>query len=69
MELPDNLRKLWRRLTLPNRIGNWSLTGLRQRPVKTGGRGVKRALQILSGFRWAPCQARTMSARVLPGGT
>ena len=28
---------------LPNRIGNWSLTNLQQRLVKTGDRLVKRA--------------------------
>jgi hypothetical protein len=38
-----NLGNLWRRLVLPNRIGNWSLTSLQQRLVKTGGRLVKRA--------------------------
>ena len=36
-----NLGNLWRRLTLPQRIGNWSLTSLQQRLVKTGGRLVK----------------------------
>jgi len=34
---------LWRRLTLPRRIDNWSLTSLQQRVVKTGGRLVKHA--------------------------
>src|ERR1017187_9106900 len=38
-----NLGNLWRRLMLPNRIGNWSLTSLQQRLVKTGGRLVKHA--------------------------
>jgi len=38
-----NLGNLWRRLGLPNRIRNWSLTSLQQRLVKTGGRLVKRA--------------------------
>ena len=33
-----NLGNLWRRLALPQRIGNWSLTSLQQRLVKTGGR-------------------------------
>jgi hypothetical protein len=28
---------------LPNRIGNWSLAGLQQRLVKTGGRVIKHA--------------------------
>jgi hypothetical protein len=34
---------LWRRLVLPRRIENWSLTSLQQRLVKTGGRLVKHA--------------------------
>ena len=34
---------LWRRLVLPKRIDSWSLTGVRQRLVKTGGRLVKHA--------------------------
>ena len=38
-----HLGNLWRRLVLPQRIGNWSLTSLQQRLVKTGGRLVKRA--------------------------
>ena len=38
-----NLGNLWRRLVLPQRIGNWSLTSLQQRLVKTGGRIVKHA--------------------------
>jgi hypothetical protein len=38
-----NLGNLWRRLALPGRIGNWSLTSLQQRLVKTGGRLVKHA--------------------------
>ena len=38
-----NLGNLWRRLVLPNRIGNWSLTNLQQRLVKTGGRLLKHA--------------------------
>ncbi|MGB9486414.1 MAG: transposase [Terriglobia bacterium] len=38
-----NLGNLWRRLVLPQRIGNWSLTSLQQRLVKTGGRLVKPA--------------------------
>ena len=33
-----NLGNLWRRLALPLRVGNWSLTSLQQRLVKTGGR-------------------------------
>jgi len=38
-----NLGKLWRRLVLPKRIDNWSLTSLQQRLVKTGRRLVKHA--------------------------
>jgi hypothetical protein len=38
-----NLGNLWRRLVLPKRIENWSLTSLQQRSVKTGGRLVKHA--------------------------
>jgi len=41
--LAYNLGNLWRRLALPRAIGNWSLTSLRQRLVKTGGRLVKHA--------------------------
>ena len=41
--LAYNLGNLWRRLALPKRIENWSLTGLQQRLVKTGGRLVKQA--------------------------
>jgi hypothetical protein len=37
------LGNLWRRLVLPWRIGNWSLTSLQQRLMKTGGRLVKHA--------------------------
>ena len=38
-----NLGNLWRRLVLPAKIDNWSLTSLQQRLVKTGGRLVKHA--------------------------
>jgi hypothetical protein len=38
-----NLGNLWRRLVLPQRIDNWSLTSLQQRLVKTGGRLLKHA--------------------------
>ncbi len=34
--LAYNLGNLWRRLVLPKRIDNWSLTSLQQRLVKTG---------------------------------
>jgi hypothetical protein len=38
-----NLGDLWRRLALPLRVGNWWLTSLQQRLVKTGGRLLKHA--------------------------
>jgi hypothetical protein len=38
-----NLGNRWRRLALPMKIGNWSLTSLQQRFAKTGGRLVKQA--------------------------
>ena len=38
-----NLGILWRRLVLPKRVDNWSLTSLQQRLVKTGGRLAKHA--------------------------
>jgi hypothetical protein len=41
--LAYNLGNLWRRLTLPGGIENWSLTSMQQRLVKTGGRLVKHA--------------------------
>jgi len=41
--LAYNLGNLWRRLALPKAVGNWSLTSLQQRLVKTGGRLIKHA--------------------------
>lgn len=41
--LAYSLGNLYRRLTLPRRIDNWSLTSLQQRLMKTGGRLVKHA--------------------------
>ncbi len=41
--LAYNLGNLWRRLVLPKKIDNWSLTSLQQRLIKTGGRLVKHA--------------------------
>jgi hypothetical protein len=38
-----NLGNLWRRLVLPARVANWSLTSWQQRLVKTGGRLIKHA--------------------------
>jgi hypothetical protein len=41
--IAHNLGNVWRRLVLPRRIDNWSLTSLQQRLVKTGGQLVKHA--------------------------
>jgi hypothetical protein len=38
-----NLGNLWRRLVLPKRIEQWSLTSVQQRLVKTGGRLITHA--------------------------
>ncbi len=38
-----NLGNLSRRLVLPQKIGNWSLTSLQQRLVRTGGRLIRHA--------------------------
>ena len=38
-----NPGNLWRRLVLPKRIEGWSMTNLKQRLVKTGGRLIKHA--------------------------
>src|ERR1017187_1959113 len=54
---PGNLGNLWRRLALPKRIENWSLTSLQQRPVKTGGRLVKHAR-----YYWLPAPIVLMFA-------
>jgi hypothetical protein len=49
-----SLGNLWRRLVLPRKIENWSLTSLQQRLVKTGGRLVKHAryywLMLAEGY-------------------
>ena len=70
-----NLGNLWRRLVLPQRIGNWSLTSLQQRLVKTGGRLVKHAryywLLLAEGHlsrRLVSSMLRTISALPLPDG-
>jgi hypothetical protein len=41
--LAYSLANVWRRLTLPRSIENWSMASLQQRLVKTGGRLVKHA--------------------------
>ena len=68
-----NLGNLWRRLVLPKRINNWSLTSLQQRLVKTGGRLVKHAryywLLLAEGHlsrRLFSSILRTISALPLP---
>ena len=48
-----NLGNLWRRLALPKKIGNWSLTSLKQRLVKTGGRLVPHSgMRVITGCCW-----------------
>ena len=70
-----NLGNLWRRLALPQRIRNWSLTSLQQRLVKTGGRLVKHAryywLFLAEGHlsrRLFSSMLRMISALPLPDG-
>ena len=70
-----NLGNLWRRLALPRKIGNWSLTSLQQRLVKTGGRLVKHAryywLLLAEGHlsrRLFSSMLRMISALPLPDG-
>ena len=73
--LAYNLGNLWRRLVLPQRIGNWSLTSLQQRLVKTGGRLVKHAryywLLLAEGHltqRLFVAMLRRIGALSLPAG-
>jgi len=70
-----NLGNLWRRLALPLRVGNWSLTSLQQRLVKTGGRLVKHAryywLLLAEGHltrRLFGAMVRRIEALALPAG-
>jgi hypothetical protein len=70
-----SLGNLWRRLVLPQRIGNWSLTSLQQRLVKTGGRLVKHArhywLLLAEGYltqRLFGSTVRRISQLPLPAG-
>jgi hypothetical protein len=70
-----NLGNLWRRLVLPRRIDNWSLTSLQQRLVKTGGRLVKHAryywLLLAEGHltrRLFGAMARRIAALPVPAG-
>ena len=66
---------LWRRLVLPLRVGNWSLTSLQQRLVKTGGRLIKHAryywLLLAEGHltrRLSGAMLRRIEALSLPAG-
>jgi Transposase DDE domain group 1 len=70
-----NLGNVWRRLALPKEIGNWSLTSLQQRLVKTGGRLIKHAryywLQLAEGHltqRLFGGMLRKIAALPLPAG-
>jgi Transposase DDE domain group 1 len=55
--LAYNLGNLWRRLALPKTVGNWSLTSLQQRLVKTGGRLLKHARLLALAGRESSDQA------------
>jgi hypothetical protein len=57
-----NLGNLWRRLIRPKGIGNWSLTSLQQRLVKTGGRLVRQAR-----YSWLLLAERHLSRRLFGG--
>ncbi len=70
-----NLGNLWRRLVLPKRIDNWSLTSLQQRLVKTGGRLIKHAryywlllAESLLTKRLFAAMLRRIAALPLPSG-
>jgi hypothetical protein len=70
-----NLGNLWRRLALPRRVRNWSLSSLQQRLVKTGGWLVKHAryywLLLAEGHlsrRLFASMLRMIAALPLPDG-
>jgi Transposase DDE domain group 1 len=70
-----NLGNLWRRLGLPKRIDQWSLSSLQQGLVKTGGRLVKHAryywLLLAEGhptWRLFATMLRMMAALPRPDG-
>ena len=70
-----NLGNLWRRLVLPKKIEDWSLTSLQQRLVKTGGRLVKHPrcywLLLAEGHltrRLFGAMVGRIEAPTLPGG-
>ena len=64
-----NLGNLFRRLVLPQRIGNWSLTSLQQRLVKRGGRPVKHSTTGPAHLPGRFSILRTISALPLPDGS
>jgi hypothetical protein len=59
-----NPGNLWRRLVLPQRIGNSSLTSLQQQLVKTGGRLVKHARYYWLLLAESPLTRRLFGAMV-----
>ena len=62
-----NLGNLWRRLALPSRIDNWSLTSLQQRLVKTGGRLVShRGYFPDASMKWMVAKTRWRGYSVQP---
>lgn len=70
-----SLVNLWRQLVLPLSVGNWSLTSLQQRLVKTGGRLIKHVryygLLLAEGHltrRLFGAMARRIAALPLPTG-
>jgi len=72
---PGESREAGRRLVLPKRIDNWSLTSLQQRLVKTGGRLIKHAryywLLLAEGHltrRLFGAMLRRMAALPVPTG-
>jgi hypothetical protein len=69
-----NLGNLWWRLGLPKRIGQWSLTSLQQRLVKTGKRLIKHAryywlLLAESRLTWRLFGAMLQQIAALPSPT
>ena len=58
------LGNLWRRLVLPKRIEEWSLSSLQQRLVKTGGRLIKHA-----GYYWLLLAESHLSGQLFGGSS
>jgi len=67
--LASELRNLWRRLALHNRIENWSMTSLEQRLVKTGTAGEACAVLLAAprGGTPEPAAVRGDAAADTPG--